>query len=84
MSAVIDKPSTALGHVRLGNRTRGSGPSFHWYTAGKMAAWRSDFMRDAREKKRQGKDWAVASAVANARYYHHECLREIARALKLS
>lgn len=80
----MDRPHSALRHVRLGNRVaRVGGAAFRWYMAGKMAAFRSEFMRSARQKKQDG-GYGVSSAVANARHYHHEYMREIARALDLS
>jgi hypothetical protein len=85
VSTVIDEPRTTMGTVRLGNRVaRVRGAAFRWFMAGKMAAYRSEFMRAARQKKQDGEGWGVGSAVANARYYHHEYMREVARALELS
>lgn len=81
MSAVIDKPRTALRSVRISRRILNSHmAAFHWYRAGKHAAWREYWM----ERAREGRDDMKPERVKNARHYHHKYMREIARAVELS
>lgn len=80
MSAVIDKPSTAIRAVRISRRILTAHmAAFHWYQAGKHAAWRKYWM----DKAREGDEAMRSDRVKNARHYHHEYMREIARAVEL-
>lgn len=81
MSAVMDKPRTALRSVRISRRILNTNmAAFHWYQAGKHAAWRKYWM----DKAREGRDDMKPERVKTARYYHREYMREVACALRLS
>lgn len=74
---------SAKKSVTLGRRVAESRVGYRWYTAGKLAGWRSEFMDIARKRKREGKCYAVRAAVATARKYHHEYMRELALAVQM-